>query len=191
MERDLKGTILIIDISYYINHINYINDIDNEMRSCIIDKLLRSIIRGNRLSFLISEMEDDIILFFRHGPAFPTRVILQQLEAILTSFSAELNLLRYYFPAAHQASVRFIIHYCAPGNLSKKELSKLRGTTITGIRNLLKSKAVMPISALFTNQYLEAQEQEAIPTEGRVCELYNASTQRNLTLLVGTFPQTA
>jgi hypothetical protein len=188
MEIDLKGTIFIIDISYYISHIN---DIDNEMRSCIIDKLLRSIIRANHLSFLISEMGDDIILFFRHGPTLPVRIVLRQLEAILSSFSAELNLLRYYFPVAHQAYIRFIIHYCTPGNLSKKKFSKLRGTTITGIHSLLKNKAVLHISALITNQYLEVQTQEAIPTEGRVCELYNASTQRNLSLQVDTFPKTA
>jgi len=188
MERDLKGTILIIDISYYIN---YINDIDNEMRSCIIDKLLRSIIRANRLSFLISEMEDGILLFFCHGLAFPARVILHQLATILLSFSAELDLLKFYFPVVHQASVKFIVHYCAPEHLSKKELSNLRGTTITGTRGLLKSKAVLHIRALITKQYLKAQAQEAIPLEGRVCKLYNACTPRNLPLLVGAFSKTA
>jgi hypothetical protein len=186
MEKDLKGTIFIIDISYYINYIT-----DNEMRSCIIAKLLRSIIKANHLSFLISEIDDDTILFFRHGPAFSPRVILKQLEAILASFSTELDLLKYYFPVAHRPSVKFIIHYGNPGYLPKKDFSTLQGTTMADTYSLLKSKAVLNVHTLITNQYLEAQVQEAIPTEGRVCELYNAGTPRYLSPLAGTFPKTA
>jgi hypothetical protein len=186
MERDLKGTIFIIDISYYINYI-----IDNEMHSCIIAKLLKSIIRANHLSFLISEIEDNTILFFRHGPAFSPRVILKQLEAILSSFSAELDLLKYYFPVAHRPSAKLIIHYGSPGNLLKKEFTELQGAAITGTHSLLKSKAVLHIYALITNQYLDVQVQEAIPTEGRVCELYNASIPRYLSRLIGSFSKTA
>jgi len=188
MEKDLKGNIFIIDISYYLN---YIEDIDNEIRPCIIDKLLRSIIRANHLSFLISEIEDDTILFFRYGPAFPVRIILGQLEAILASFSCELDLLKYHVPAAHQPSVNTVIHYGNPGNFSKKELSELRGTIIAGTYSLLKNKTVLHTHALITNQYLEAQVQEAIPTEGRVCELYHASTPRNLSLQIGSLSKTA
>lgn len=188
MEKDLKGNIFVIDISYYIN---YIEDVDTEIRPCIIDKLLRSIIKANHLSFLMSETEDDTILFFCYGPAFPVRIILRQLEAILASFSRELDLLKYYVPAAHQPSVNIVIHYGNPGNLSKKGFSNLRGTTIAGTYSLLKNKTVLHTHALITNQYLEAQVQEAIPTEGRVCELYNASTPRNLSLQIGTFSKTA
>lgn len=188
MEKDLTGNIFIIDISYYIN---YIEGIDHEIRLCIIDKLLRSIIRANHLSFLITETEDDTIFFFRQGTALPVRIILKQLEAILASFTSELDLLKYYVPAAHQPSVNLTIHYGNPGNLSKKERSNLRGTTIAGTYGLLKNKTVLHTRALITNQYLEAQVQEAIPPEGRVCELYNASTPRNMSLQIGTFSKTA
>lgn len=187
MERDLKDTIFIIDISHYIR---YIADTDNETRSCIIAKLTKSIIRANHLCFLISEIEDDAIFFFRRGPVFPLQVILKQFEAMLASLNGELNLLKYYFPEAFQSSVKLIVHYGSAGDFSNKGFSKLQGSTIVNVHSLPQRNNTTHIYALITDDYLKAQAQPIASEKGRVYELYSMDAH-SYPPLTNTFSKTA
>ncbi|MDN3551518.1 DUF2652 domain-containing protein [Mucilaginibacter aquaedulcis] len=124
MDADLKGTIFIVNISGY-DH--FVSEIGNEMGSLIIAKLLNAIIKANNLSFLISEIEVDAILFYRLGPAFTTDVILAQFKAMLKSFNNEINACKSFYPQVKKLSIKWVVHYGNIGNFSVNGFSRLHG----------------------------------------------------------------
>lgn len=188
MERNSKGTIFIVDISSYTR---VVKDTENDMGVCIIAKLLKAIIKANYLSFLISDIEDDAILFFRHGPAFSLDTILWQFEAMLNSFNREVDLLKNYFPQTGQLSIKLIVHHGHVGNFPVKGFSKKYRPTIGDAHYLLKNSADSHIYTLITDEFLKAQKPEVITGKGRVCELFDTGRLRYILQRTNAFPKTA
>jgi len=173
MDTNLKGTIFIVDISGYSR---FVNETENEMGSLIIAKLLNAIIKANNLSFLISEIEGDAILFYRHGPAFAIDIILTQFEAMLQSFNEEVELCKSFYPQIESLSIKLVVHYGEIGNFSVSGFSKLYGPTIVEAHRLLKNNIGSHTYALITNEYRNQQSQQdrdKFSTASQVCELYD------------------
>jgi hypothetical protein len=173
MDTNLKGTIFIVDISGYSH---FVNETENEMGSLIIAKLLNAIIKANNLSFLISEIEGDAILFYQHGPAFPIDVILAQFEAMLRSFNNEVGLCKSFYPQVEGLSIKLVVHYGDIGNFSVSGFSKLYGPTVVEAHRLLKNNIGSHTYVLITDEYRNQQNQldwSRFGTANQVCELYD------------------
>jgi hypothetical protein len=173
MNEDHRGTIFIVDISGYSK---FVAETENEAGSLIVCALLESIIDANRLSFNISEIEGDAILFYRHGPAFPVKEILLQFEAMLQAFQNKLETFKDSFPQTSALSIKLVVHYGMIGRFAVGSYSKLFGQAVVEAHRLLKNSIDTHTYALITKDYFNQQGQNEFihPTEAtEVCELYD------------------
>lgn len=172
MNEDHRGTIFIVDISGYSK---FVAETDNEAGSLIICGLLESIIDANRLSFNISEIEGDAILFYHHGPAFPVKEILSQFEAMLQSFRNRLETYAEDFPQTAALSIKLVVHYGVIGKFSVGSYSKLFGQAVVEAHRLLKNSIGTHTYALVTKEYFNEQDNTALPVAeaAEACEIYD------------------
>jgi hypothetical protein len=173
MNKDHRGTIFIIDISGYSR---FVAETENETGSMIVCALLESVIDANRLSFNISEIEGDAILFYRHGPAFPVKEILSQFEAMLRAFNNRLETFKESFPQTSALSIKLVVHYGVIGRFAVGSYAKLFGQAVVEAHRLLKNSIDTHTYALITKEYFNEQEQNDFrsPTEAtEICELYD------------------
>lgn len=173
MNEDHRGTIFIVDISGYSK---FVAETDNEAGSLIICGLLESIIDANHLSFNISEIEGDAILFYRHGPAFPVKEILSQFEAMLQSFKNRLETYTEDFPQTGALSIKLVVHYGVIGRFSVGSYSKLFGQAVVEAHRLLKNSIGTHTYALITREYFNEQERDdsaSISEAAEACEIYD------------------
>ena len=173
MNEDHRGIIFIIDISGYSR---FVSESDNETGSLIVRDLLESIISSNDLGFLISEIEGDAILFYRHGPAIPVSNILSQFEKMLGAFKTKLKELSERFTLASSLSIKLIVHYGIIGGFSLGIYSKLFGQAVVEAHRMLKNSISTHTYVLISKAYLD--EQNIADTEignkgAAVCELYD------------------
>jgi hypothetical protein len=173
MNKDHKGIIFIVDISGYSK---FVAETENEAGSLIVCGLLESIIDANRLSFNISEIEGDAILFYRHGPAFPVKEILSQFEDMLQAFKNRLETFKERFPQTSSLSIKLVVHYGVIGRFAVGSYSKLFGQAVVEAHRLLKNSIDTHTYALITKEYFNEQGQNDFtpPTEAtEVCEIYD------------------
>lgn len=173
MNEDHRGTIFIIDISGYSK---FVAETENEAGSLIVCSLLESIIDANRLSFNISEIEGDAILFYRHGPAFPVKEILSQFEVMLEAFKSMLKTFKDSFPQSCNLSIKLVVHYGVIGRFAVGSYSKLFGQAVVEAHQLLKNSVDTHTYALITKEYFNEQGQTDFtpPSEAtEICELYD------------------
>ena len=173
MNEDHRGTIFIVDI---IGYSRFVAETENEAGSLIICSLLESIIDANRLSFNISEIEGDAILFYRHGPAFPVKNILSQFELMLQAFKNRLETFKESFPQTGALSIKLVVHYGVIGRFAVGNYSKLFGQAVVEAHRLLKNSIDTHTYALITKEYFNQQEQTDFTLTSdatEVCELYD------------------
>jgi hypothetical protein len=173
MENSAQGTIFIIDISGYSN---FVKQSTNEEGARIIAQLLNAIIKANRLTLRISEIEGDAILFYRLGAALPTKAILSQFEVMLKAFNKTTRRLRLSFPQISRLSIKLITHYGLIGNFAVGGFSKLYGQALVEAHRLLKNNIGRDTYALITEEYIRAQRKDksiAIRPGNEACELYD------------------
>jgi hypothetical protein len=173
MNEDHRGIIFIVDISGYSR---FVSETDNETGSMIVRSLLESIIRANFLAFLISEIEGDAVLFYRHGPAVPVREILSQFEEMLRAFRKKLDGFSEQFPLTKELSIKLVVHYGIIGGFLLDSYSKLFGQAVVEAHRLLKNSIGSHTYVLITKAYLDEQniaDPEDALYGAAVCELYD------------------
>jgi hypothetical protein len=173
MNEDHRGIIFIVDISGYSR---FVSETDNDSGSMIVRSLLESIIRANVLAFLISEIEGDAILFYRHGPAVPVREILSQFEEMLGSFRHKLEGFSEQFPLTKDLSIKLVVHYGIIGGFSLGSYSKHFGQAVVEAHRLLKNSISTHTYVLISKAYLEERnitDPEDAAQGAAVCELYD------------------
>src|SRR5688572_2576743 len=82
-----KGLIFIPDISGFTR---FINQIEIEHGSLIIQELLETIINSNRIGLEVSEVEGDAILFYKFGNPPPLSELYKQVEEMFCAFHKSL-----------------------------------------------------------------------------------------------------
>lgn len=174
MKEGTKGTVFIVDISGYTG---FVKDTSNEDGTRIIKKLFTSIIEANCLSFEISEIEGDAILFYQFGKPVTVKKILDQFEKMLAAFNAQIKKLRIVFPEVKDLSIKVIVHY---GLMSIYEIGrffKLFGRPLVDAHRLLKNSIQSSTYVLITNEYLRELEvlgnHPNLSNGYRHCELYD------------------
>ena len=86
MKKGSKGLIFIVDISGFTK---FVSRTANEDGNWVIRQLFNSIINANELSFQISEIEGDAILFYQFGKPLSVTKILAQFIKMLHSLHAD------------------------------------------------------------------------------------------------------
>ncbi|WP_084825441.1 DUF2652 domain-containing protein [Sphingobacterium sp. IITKGP-BTPF85] len=152
MFEDNKGLVFIVDISGYSQ---FIREISPPQGISIIRHLLKGIIKCNFLSFKISEIEGDAILFYHLGTPPSVKDILKQFGHMRNSFKK--NLRHYYlkFPNIKHLDLKAIAHY---GNLVEFRINrfyKLYGNILVDAHRLLKNSVPSHAYMLLTTDYLE------------------------------------
>ncbi|SEL31673.1 DUF2652 domain-containing protein [Parapedobacter koreensis] len=178
MEENKKGIVFIPDISGYSL---FVKQTDNQAGAEIIAHLLDAVIQSNYLSFKISEIEGDAILFYRYGSTFPIKTILKQYEAMLNAFKTEVNRLAIHYPLVRKLSLKVVVHYGAIEAFSLKGFYKLYGNTVMEAHRLLKNNLGMDTYALITDTYLDNEKLSGntdsyindLGQNGKICELFN------------------
>ena len=108
MERSKEEIVFIPDISGFSN---FVKATDSKKGAGIISQLLDVILQNICLSFDISEIEGDAVLFYKFGKPFSIPSILSQYEALLDQFNVKLEELAVEMPAVRKLSLKLIVHY--------------------------------------------------------------------------------
>jgi hypothetical protein len=173
MKKGSKGLIFIVDISGFTK---FVSRTANEDGNRIIRQLFNSIINANELSFQISEIEGDAILFYQFGKPLSVTKILTQFKKMLHSFHAQIKKLKGVYPIVKDLSLKVIVHY---GEMSVYQIGrffKLFGRPLIDAHRLLKNSIGLDTYVLITNQYIkELTSVYKLPLPGgyNACELYD------------------
>jgi hypothetical protein len=173
MKKESKGLIFIVDISGFTR---FVSRTANEDGNLIIRQLFNSIINANELSFQISEIEGDAILFYQFGKPLSVSKILAQFRKMLHSFQTQIKRLRGAYPIVKDLSIKVIVHY---GEMSVYQIGrffKLFGRPLIDAHRLLKNSIGLDTYVLITNQYInELTSEYKLPQHCgfNACELYD------------------
>jgi hypothetical protein len=138
-----KGLIFIPDISGFTQ---FVSTIELQHSQHIIKELLELLIDSNDLSFEISEIEGDAILFFKFGDKPDLNILYKQVEKMFINF--HLHLKKYEsLRTCHcnacinviNLSLKVITHYGEYTRFKVKDFSKLIGKDIIVAHQLLKN----------------------------------------------------
>jgi len=184
MQEDKDGTIFIVDISGYSR---FVSAISNESGGLIISNLLEGIIDANFLSFNISEIEGDAILFYRHGPVDRVSSILTQFERMLNAFDQRVRSYQKNYPQVAKLSIKLVVHFGTIGRLSVGCYSKIFGRSVVEAHRLLKNNIDSDTYALITDDFLKQQyESDTDLQSAHACEIYDVG---NLCYTYFAFPR--
>lgn len=147
-----NGIIFMPDISGYSH---FVRETDTGEGATIVAALLDALITENHLSFEISEIEGDAILFYRHGKAFPVQMILQQFNQMLRSFNAVKERFMTTYPQIASLSLKLIVHYGTLAMYSVKGFAKLYGKAVVEAHRLMKNNVDSDTYVLVTDAYMQ------------------------------------
>lgn len=152
MFEDKKGLVFIVDISGYSQ---FIRELSPNVGISVIRHLLQGIIESNFLSFKISEIEGDAILFYYLGVPPSVKNVLKQFDQMRTSFKKILS--RYYSDIANIKilDLKAIAHYGTLIEFKINRFCKLFGNTLIDAHRLLKNSVPSDAYVLLTTDYLE------------------------------------
>ncbi|WP_161554555.1 DUF2652 domain-containing protein [Sinomicrobium soli] len=156
MSKDNQGMVFIVDISGYSQ---FIRKIDPTEGLTIIRRLLNGIIESNHLSFRISEIEGDAILFYRMGGPPSIAAILGQFTRMRKAFKKVLQLYRPELPEVGQLELKAIAHYGHMEEFKIDRFSKLYGNILVDAHRLLKNSIPSDAYVLLSMDYLEQMEE--------------------------------
>ena len=172
MASGKEGIIFIPDISGFSS---FVKNTDGTKGAEVTAQLLDVMLKNNYLSFDISEIEGDAVLFYKFGKTFSIPSILGQYEALLGRFNAKLEELAIDTPKVKKLSLKLIVHYGVIEEISVKGFYKLYGNVVIEAHRLLKNAIGGNTYALITDAYLKANGEEDFTVEnmGRICELHS------------------
>lgn len=146
-----KGTVFIVDISGYSQMVKEIHPTDG---ITIVRQLLNAIIECNHLSFKISEIEGDAILFYRLGVPPSVEDILKQFAKMRSAFTKIISHYLEQFPHLDKLDLKAIAHYGYMEEFSVDRFTKLYGTTLINAHRLLKNSVPSHGYVLITTDFL-------------------------------------
>lgn len=152
MLLDKKGTVFIVDISGYSQMVKEMEPTDG---ISIVRQLLNGIIECNHLSFKISEIEGDAILFYRLGVPPSVEDILKQFANMRSAFTNILSYYRQQFPHLDKLDLKAIAHYGYMEEFSVDRFIKLYGNTLIDAHRLLKNSVPSHGYVLMTTNFLQ------------------------------------
>ncbi|MDQ1095375.1 MULTISPECIES: DUF2652 domain-containing protein [Chryseobacterium] len=167
MSGDNQGMVFIVDISGYSH---FIRDVDPTEGLIIIRRLLSKIIDCNRLSFRISEIEGDAILFYRMGIAPSVEDVVRQFAQMRNAFKRIILLYQQKFPEIGQLELKAIAHYGHIEEFKIDRFSKLYGNTLVDAHRLLKNSIPSNAYVMLSTDYLEHVEE--FPFDYSTCGTY-------------------
>ncbi|RZK02879.1 MAG: DUF2652 domain-containing protein [Flavobacterium sp.] len=172
MESNKQGIVFIPDISGYSK---FVKNTDSKRGAKIISQLLMVIIQSNYLSFNISEIEGDAVLFYKYGDTYSISSILRQYETTLDRFNSKVDQLAVDTPEVRNLSLKVIVHFGVIEEISVKGFYKLYGNVVIEAHRLLKNNIGGHTYALITDAYLEANGESDFNCDnmGKVCEIYS------------------
>ena len=167
-----QGTIFIVDISGYTN---FVKETEHAIGMIVVSQLLEEIVSANRLSFQISEVEGDAILFYRYGEPYPVQIMLRQFEYMLKAFRRRVAELLQCAVSLPSLSIKSVTHYGEIGQFRVGDFKKLYGKAVIEAHRLLKNEVHQDTYSLITEQYLEnSSDRAGILTDGfQSCERYD------------------
>src|SRR5688572_10837878 len=138
-----RGLIFIPDISGFTR---FVNEIEIEHSSMIIQELLETVINSNRIGLEVSEIEGDAILFYKFGDPPPLQEIYEQVQEMFCAFHKSLiaydNRKYCQCPACTSAiklTLKVITHYGEFTGYQVKNFNKLIGKDVIVAHQLLKN----------------------------------------------------
>jgi hypothetical protein len=143
MTTENKGLLFIPDISGFTR---FINELEIEHSSLIIQELLEVLINSNNLGLEISEIEGDAILFYKFGESPRLSSIYSQVEKMFQDFHRQIiqyDNRRYCQCAACSSAInltlKIITHYGEFTGYNVKSFNKLIGRDVIVAHQLLKN----------------------------------------------------
>jgi hypothetical protein len=152
MSTERKGLVFIVDISGYSQ---FIRGINLSQGMVVIRRLLNAIIEENRLSFKISEIEGDAVLFYRFGAPPSMEEILSQFSIMLNTFKQILLKYLSRIPGIKKLSLKAVAHYGYMEEFQIDRFRKLYGITLIDAHRLLKNSIPSDTYVMVTTEYLK------------------------------------
>ena len=158
-----QGLLFMPDISGFTK---FVNQTEVDHSRFIIKDLLEALINSNQLQLHVSEIEGDAILFYRFGEIPPLELIYDQVKAMFCSFHKILrsNSLRRICQcsACRQAdslTLKVVTHKGVFSTYKVKEFSKLIGSDIITVHNLLKNEIPIHEYWLISDSFFNVQDE--------------------------------
>ncbi|MCQ9639515.1 DUF2652 domain-containing protein [Chryseobacterium sp. WG14] len=154
ISQNETGIIMIPDISGFTDFVINTNIFIGKY---ITENLLKSIIDSNNLSFKVSEIEGDAVLFYKYRkiPSFDDT--LAQIVVMYKNFKKELGRLSLELTMEISLSLKIIVHYGSFTQYTIGRFKKLYGATVVEAHQMLKNHmAKFPPYALFSEAFLKA-----------------------------------
>ncbi|UXD69396.1 DUF2652 domain-containing protein [Sphingobacterium faecium] len=152
MFEDKKGLVFIVDISGYSQ---FIREMSPDVGILVIRHLLKGIIDSNFLSFKISEIEGDAILFYHLGLPPSVKDMLKQFDHMRTSFKKIWSRYSLKYPNMINLDLKAIVHYGTLIEFKINRFCKLYGNIMVDAHRLLKNSVPSNTYLLLTTDYLE------------------------------------
>lgn len=151
-----EGIILIPDFSGFTEFVYKTKIYTGEY---IVKELLTELINSNNHNFSISEIEGDVILFYKYSKKPSYKKTMESLFNMLKAFENKISLLSASLNIKIDLSLKLIVHYGEFTKYQIKSFSKLYGSTIVEAHKLLKnSYAEQPSYILMSNSFLESSQ---------------------------------
>jgi hypothetical protein len=173
-----RGLIFIPDISGFTR---FINEIEIEHSSLIIQELLETVINSNRIGLEVSEIEGDAILFYKFGEAPSLQELYKQVEEMFCAFHKSLIAYdqRKYCQclacmSANKLTLKVITHYGEFTGYQVKNFNKLIGKDVIVAHQLLKNDIDQHEYWLITQNLLQDNQPEGLTTWMK----WNSSTKQ-------------
>ncbi len=151
--------ILIPDISGFTQYMKASSIAHSQVN---IARLLESIIDSNYLDLLVSEIEGDVILFYKFNDNSAVRDIAEQVKKMHTSFHQTLIDINENNDCQcgacsllYNLSLKFVVHYGEVGSVMVKDRCKLFGGDVIIAHRLLKNSIPLQEYVLFTDAFIK------------------------------------
>ncbi|WGQ10772.1 DUF2652 domain-containing protein [Pedobacter gandavensis] len=121
----------------------------------IVGQLFKAIIAEKRISFSISEIEGDAILFYRFGAPTSIEELLNEFTGMLNRFGELIKVYSKGFPSIAGLGLKAVVHFGEMVEFGVDKFSKLYGNILVDAHRLLKNSVPNQTYMLLTREYLE------------------------------------
>ncbi|MCG8307230.1 MAG: DUF2652 domain-containing protein [Cytophagales bacterium] len=159
-----KSLLFIPDITGFTE---FVNNTEIEHGQHIISELLEKIIDSNEIGLEVSEIEGDAVLFYKVDHKSGLKEVYNQARKIFLNFHSHLKLYESQricqcgaCSSASKLSLKFVVHSADIGFTTVKNHKKPFGSDIVLLHRLLKNNISYEEYILFTDQYLQENQNE-------------------------------
>ncbi len=149
---------------------NFVNTTEIAHSQHIISELLEVLIKANELVMVISEIEGDAVLFYKHRQVPPLEAIIGQARKMFLEFHSHLR--RYdrdricqcgACSSAAELSLKIIVHVGNIGFIDVQERRKPHGSDVILVHRLLKNNIDKAEYLLITDTLFDFLTEDALP----------------------------